>query len=104
MNRRVRYGIGTAALIGALAAGYYLAPIGMAIISLGEICLYSPAGTNLCPRDKQHHLRHGDRAAADRSSRRGNTELQRAGHPLYRHNASRSAGLLHTHARPQHVG
>lgn len=23
----------------------------MAIISLGEICLYSPAGTNLCPRD-----------------------------------------------------
>lgn len=51
MNRRVRYGLGTAAVVGALAVGYYTLPIGVAIISLGDICLYSPSGINLCPQD-----------------------------------------------------
>ena len=51
MNRRVRYGLGAAAVVGALAASYYAIPIGVAIISLGEICPYSPAGINLCPQD-----------------------------------------------------
>jgi hypothetical protein len=51
MNRRVRYGLGTAAVVVALAASYYTLPIGISIISLGEICLYSPAGINLCPQD-----------------------------------------------------
>jgi hypothetical protein len=43
--RRVGYGV--AAILGLLAA-YYVAPIALAIISLGEICAYSPAGTNWC--------------------------------------------------------
>jgi hypothetical protein len=43
--RQVGYGVG--AVLGLLAA-YYVAPVALAIISLGEICAYSPAGTSLC--------------------------------------------------------
>lgn len=45
MNRRVGYGVA------AVATGftfYYAIPIGVAIISLGEICPYSPSGTSFC--------------------------------------------------------
>ena len=35
------------ALFGGLAV-YYALPVSLGIISLGEICLYSPAGINLC--------------------------------------------------------
>lgn len=45
MNRRVGYGLAAVATILTL---YYAIPIGVAIISLGEICPYSPAGTTLC--------------------------------------------------------
>lgn len=44
-DRRVRYGIGILLL---LLPAYYVIPIVVAIISLGEICLYSPSGINLC--------------------------------------------------------
>ena len=40
-------GYGVAGVLGLLAA-YYLAPFALAIISLGEICAYSPAGTSWC--------------------------------------------------------
>jgi hypothetical protein len=55
MNRRVRYGLGTAAVVGALAASYYAIPIGLAIISLGEICLYS--GRRLLRRVRRDSVR-----------------------------------------------
>jgi hypothetical protein len=45
MNRRVGYGLAAVATILTL---YYAIPIGVAIISLGEICAYSPSGTNVC--------------------------------------------------------
>ena len=40
-------GYGVAGVLGLLAA-YYVAPFALAIISLGEICVYSPAGTSFC--------------------------------------------------------
>jgi hypothetical protein len=46
MNRRVRYGIGASSA--GLLVAYYALPLFLAIISVGEICPYSPLGTNLC--------------------------------------------------------
>jgi hypothetical protein len=43
--RQAGYGVG--AVLG-LVAAYYVAPFALAIISLGEICAYSPAGTSWC--------------------------------------------------------
>jgi hypothetical protein len=40
-------GIGALAISGMLVA-YYALPVGLAVISLGEICPYSPSGTTLC--------------------------------------------------------
>src|SRR5437867_4293696 len=48
MNRRVRYGIGSLWVAVGLLVAYYALPLFLAIISLGEICAYSPLGTNLC--------------------------------------------------------
>jgi hypothetical protein len=45
MNRRLDYGLAAVATTLTL---YYAIPLGLAIISLGEICAYSPAGTGLC--------------------------------------------------------
>jgi hypothetical protein len=45
MTRRVGYGI--AAVAGTVAA-YYAIPLFVGVISLGEICPYSPSGTSLC--------------------------------------------------------
>jgi hypothetical protein len=45
MNRRVGYGL---AAVATALTFYYAIPIGVAIISLGEICPYSPSGTSLC--------------------------------------------------------
>ena len=36
-----------------LWAAYYALPVALAVISLGEICAYSPLGTNLCGSSKQ---------------------------------------------------
>jgi hypothetical protein len=47
MNRRVGYGL---AVVAGLAVVYYAIPPLVAITSLGEICPYSPLGTNMCPR------------------------------------------------------
>jgi hypothetical protein len=47
MARRVGYGI---AVVVGLVGAYYVMPLFVAIISLGEICPYSPAGTNICAR------------------------------------------------------
>src|SRR5437667_3181488 len=52
MNRRLRYAIGLGAVVG-LVAAYYALPVALAVISLGEICAYSPLGTNLCGSSKQ---------------------------------------------------
>jgi len=49
MNRQVRYAIGIAMIVGPLAA-YYAIPLFLAVISLGELCPYSPSGTSLCAR------------------------------------------------------
>jgi hypothetical protein len=46
MNRQVGYGIGASGA--GLLLAYYALPLFLAIISLGEICPYSPLGTNLC--------------------------------------------------------
>ena len=48
MNRRVRYGIGSLGAVVGLLAAYYALPLVLAVISLGEICAYSPLGTNFC--------------------------------------------------------
>src|SRR6266480_5177846 len=48
MNRRVRYGIGSLGAVVGLLAAYYALPLVLAVISLGEICAYSPLGTHLC--------------------------------------------------------
>lgn len=45
MNRRVGYGLAGLATILTL---YYVIPLFLAVISVGEICAYSPAGTGLC--------------------------------------------------------
>jgi hypothetical protein len=45
MKRRVRNGL--AVVVGLLLV-YYGTPVVLAIISLGEICAYSPAGIDLC--------------------------------------------------------
>jgi hypothetical protein len=48
MSRRIGYGIGSlGAGIGLLAA-YYALPLVLAVISVGEICVYSPLRTSLC--------------------------------------------------------
>jgi hypothetical protein len=46
---RRRIGIGAGVVAGLLVA-YYALPFGLAIISLGEICAYSPAGIGLCDK------------------------------------------------------
>jgi|SRR5436309_3750917 len=48
MNRRVRYGIGSLGAVVGLLAAYYALPLVLAVISLGEICAYSPLGTDFC--------------------------------------------------------
>jgi hypothetical protein len=48
MKRRVQYG---AAAVAGLLAAYYATPFLLIIISLGEICPYSPSGTSLCAQD-----------------------------------------------------
>src|SRR3954464_1621112 len=50
MNRRVRYGIGSLGVLVGLLAAYYALPLVLAVISLGEICAYSPLRTNFCGR------------------------------------------------------
>jgi len=45
-------GIGALA-ISAMLAAYYAIPLGVAVISLGEICPYSPLGTSLCGGGEQ---------------------------------------------------
>jgi hypothetical protein len=45
MNRSVGYGLAVVATIVTL---YYVIPFFLAVISVGEICAYSPAGTGLC--------------------------------------------------------
>src|SRR2546427_3962644 len=47
MHRRFGNGV---ALVAGLLMVYYGLPVLLAIISLGEICPYSPSGTNLCGR------------------------------------------------------
>src|SRR5436190_8869453 len=53
MNRQVRYGIGSLGAVVGLLAAYYALPLVLAVISLGEICVYSPLGTNLCGTSRQ---------------------------------------------------
>src|SRR5438874_177784 len=48
MNRWVGHGMGSLGVIVGLLATYYALPLVLAVISLGEICAYSPLGTNLC--------------------------------------------------------
>ena len=48
MNRQVRYGIGSLGAVVGLLAAYYALPLVLAVISLGEICAYSPLGTDFC--------------------------------------------------------
>jgi hypothetical protein len=45
MNRRVGYGL---AAVATMLTLYYVIPLFLAVISVGEICAYSPAGTGLC--------------------------------------------------------
>jgi hypothetical protein len=45
MNRRVGYGL---AVVATMLTLYYVIPFFLAVISVGEICAYSPAGTGLC--------------------------------------------------------
>ena len=47
MSRRVRNGV---AIVAGLLMVLYGLPLLIAVISLGEICPYSPSGTNLCGR------------------------------------------------------
>lgn len=47
MNRRVGYGL---AVVASALTVYYGLPLFMAVISLGEICPYSPSGTTMCAR------------------------------------------------------
>ena len=53
MNRRLLYAIGSLGTVVGLLAAYYALPFVLAIISLGEICAYSPLGTNLCGTSTQ---------------------------------------------------
>jgi hypothetical protein len=55
MNRRVGYAIGSSGAVVGLLAAYYALPLVLVVISLGEICPYSPFGTNLCGRSRQTH-------------------------------------------------
>lgn len=55
MNRRVGYAIGSSGAVVGLLAAYYALPLVLGVISLGEICAYSPLGTNLCGTSKQTH-------------------------------------------------
>jgi hypothetical protein len=48
MNRRAGYAMGSLGTVVGLLAAYYALPLVLAVISLGEICAYSPLGTNLC--------------------------------------------------------
>jgi hypothetical protein len=52
MNRRLRYAVGLGTVVG-LVAAYYALPVALGVISLGEICAYSPLGTNLCGSSSQ---------------------------------------------------
>jgi Tol biopolymer transport system component len=53
MKRWLRYpGIAALAVAGPVAA-YYALPLAVTIVSLGEICPYSPSGTSLCHRSAQ---------------------------------------------------
>ena len=51
MNPLARVGVLALVVVAGLAIAYYVVPIGVAIISLGELCPYSPAGINLCGED-----------------------------------------------------
>jgi hypothetical protein len=48
MSRGVRNVVIGASVVAGLLVAYYALPIGLAIISLGEICPYSPSGTTVC--------------------------------------------------------
>ena len=48
MNRRARYALFSLGAAVGLLAAYYALPVALGIASLGEICAYSPLGTNLC--------------------------------------------------------
>jgi hypothetical protein len=48
MNEWVRSALVFMAVVVGVLAAYYAAPLGVAVISIGEICPYSPLGTNLC--------------------------------------------------------
>jgi hypothetical protein len=50
MNRKVRYGGIGIGLVVVLLVAYYAIPVGLVIVSLGEICPYSPSGIDLCSR------------------------------------------------------
>jgi hypothetical protein len=56
-------GIGALA-ISIMLAAYYATPLALAVISLGEICPYSPSGTSLC--DKGGQSTTGTISAAER--------------------------------------
>lgn len=48
-SRSLGYGL---AVVAALGVVYYTAPLVVGIVSLGEICPYSPAGTTICAGDE----------------------------------------------------
>jgi hypothetical protein len=55
MNRRVGHAIGSLGAVVGLLAAYYALPLVLAVISLGEICAYSPLGTNLWHIEQDRH-------------------------------------------------